>query len=90
MFGIFKKNKKPKQLYFVLAVADKPTDGFKFEADKDCKIFIVNGEIEKRDVIPRTVLKEVVERFLNPKNDSVKNENVDEADIKISESITNE
>lgn len=59
-----KKNRKPKQLYFALVVADHPTEGFKFTSDSDCTMFMVTGEVEKRVVIPQMVLKEVVERFI--------------------------
>ena len=62
MFGKLKRKKK-RTLYFALVVADQPTDNFKFEADKDCTMFMISGEVEKRMVIPPTVLKEIVDRF---------------------------
>ncbi len=64
MFEKIFKRKRPPKLYFALAVSDRPTDGFKFTPDKNCKVFLVAGEVEKRVVIPQTVLKEVVERFM--------------------------
>ena len=59
--------KKGKGLYFALVVADRPTDGFKFESDKDCKMFMVTGEVDRKEVIPTDVLKEIVSRFAQPK-----------------------
>lgn len=59
--NLFRRRKK--KLYFALVVADKPTEGFKFEADQSCQVFMVTGDVQPKDVIPRTVLKEVVERF---------------------------
>ena len=82
-----KKKKKPGQLYFALVVADSPVDDLKFSSDnKDFKMFVVSGEVEKHDIIPRTVLKEVVDRFQKkeePKKLDVKPQ--EEAEIKISE-----
>ena len=66
MLGLFKKKKKPSKLYFALAVADAPLEDATFKADNDCKLFIVAGEMDKREGIPRTTLKEVMERFVNP------------------------
>ena len=65
MWGIpnlFKRN-RAKKLHFALVIADRPTDGFKFESDKDCKMFIVTGETVAGNVIPRTVLRGVVDKF---------------------------
>ncbi len=62
---IFKRKGKG-QLYFALVVSDRPTDGFKFESDKDCTMFLANGEVMPDVVIPRTVLKEIVDRFHKP------------------------
>ena len=64
--GWFSRNKKPKQLYFAVAIADKPLDEATFAVKEDCKAFIIAGEVEKHDIIPRTVLKEEVERIINP------------------------
>lgn len=55
--------RKSKKLHFALVIADVGTEKFQFTSDKDCKMFIVTGECTPRDVIPRTVLREVVERF---------------------------
>lgn len=60
------KRKRRRALHFALVVADRPTEGFKFEGDKDCEMFMVTGEVVKRDVIPRSVLRAVIERFDNP------------------------
>lgn len=68
---IFKK-KKRKTLYFAVVIADASLDKVKFENDKDCKLFVVNGEIEKHDVIPRSILKEMVERMVAPEVDGAK------------------
>lgn len=61
---IFRRRKR--KLYFALVVADRPTEGFEFKSDKDCRMFIVSGQTERGVVIPRTVLKEVVDRFEKP------------------------
>lgn len=63
------RRKRPRKLYFAVVIADRPTDGFKFTPDKDCKLFMVTGETTRGPVIPSTVLKEVAERFENPKLD---------------------
>lgn len=57
------RRRKDRKLYFALAVADRPTDGFKFTADKDCTVFIVTGSVMPTDVIPRSTLKAVVDKF---------------------------
>lgn len=71
--------KKKSQLYFALAVADESLEDAKFQNDKDCRLFIVTGEMNKRDGIPRTTMKEVMERFINPPPEK------EEGEIKISE-----
>lgn len=63
LFSKKEKKKRPAKLYFALVVADRDANGFQFVPDKDCTAFLVSGEIEKHDVIPRSVLREVVDRF---------------------------
>ena len=60
----FRRHKK--QLYFAVVVSDRPTDGFTFTNDKDCKFFMVTGDVYEGVVIPAEVLKELVERFCKP------------------------
>lgn len=60
------RRKDKGRLYFMVAVSDRPTDGFQLIPDKDCVMFIVNGETSPKHVIPPTVLKEIVERFSKP------------------------
>ena len=55
--------KKPKQLYFALVVMDEDTKSLKFTCDSNAKMFAITGEVEKRTIIPQTILKEVVERM---------------------------
>lgn len=62
--NLFKRRKK--KLYFALVVADRPTEGFTFQADADCTMFMISGETVPQNVIPRSVLREVVDRFMRP------------------------
>lgn len=55
--------KKEKKAYFALVISDRPTDGFKFESDKNCKMFMVTGETTPHDIIPKTVMKGAMEKF---------------------------
>lgn len=57
------RRKRERKLYFAVVVADRPTDGFTFTADKDCKMFMVTGEAAPTTVIPGTVLKGILEKF---------------------------
>lgn len=57
------RRKRERKLYFALAVADRPTDGFKFSSDKDCTVFIVTGDMIPQDMIPRSTLKAIVDKF---------------------------
>lgn len=57
------RRKKAKRLYFAVVLSDRPTDGFLINPDKDCTMFVANGETTPGLVIPPTVLKEMVERF---------------------------
>jgi hypothetical protein len=61
--GLFGNRKKSGKLHFALVMADAPLDDAKFTIDKDCKYFVASGEVEPHDVIPRTVLREIVDRF---------------------------
>lgn len=55
--------RRKKKLFFAVVVADRPTDGFTFTADKDCKMFMATGEADPTMVIPGTVLKGILEKF---------------------------
>lgn len=57
------RRKRAKKLYFAVAISDRPTEDFKFVPDADCKVFLVTGDVLPGDVIPRTSLKAMVERF---------------------------
>ena len=61
---LFKKKRKRENLYFAVVIANKSLEAAKFEMDQDCKIFIVTGDVEKHDIIPKTVLKSMVEKFM--------------------------
>lgn len=74
--------KKKNELYFALAVANESLEDAKFTSEKDCKVFFVTGEMNKRDGIPRTMMKEVMERFINKSQ-----EKEEEGEIKISEKL---
>lgn len=63
--SLFKK-KAPKTLHFAVILSDRPLDGAKVDLPEDCKMFMVTGDADARDVIPRTVLKAAAERFFTP------------------------
>jgi|CXWL01.1.fsa_nt_gi hypothetical protein len=60
------RRKRARKLYFAIVVADRPADGFKFEGDKDCRMFLANGEITPGVGIPSTVIKSILEKFDAP------------------------
>ena len=60
------RRKREKKLYFAVVVADRPTDNFKFIADKDCKLFMATGEATPGVLIPSTVMKSIKEKFDAP------------------------
>lgn len=64
--GIFnrKKKKQPDTLHFLIAIADRPLDETEFVAKDGVKVFFSTGEVEKHDIIPRTTLKMMVEKFM--------------------------
>lgn len=70
---VFKRRKK---LYFALVVADRPLEDAKFEAAKDCKMFVTTGECIPKHVIPTMVLKEIVNRFEQPAQEANPNGDV--------------
>lgn len=57
------RRKRKQKLHFALVVSDRPTDGFQFTPDRDCKMFMFTGEVIKGDVIPRSTLRAAVEKF---------------------------
>lgn len=63
---LFKKRKKkqPRTLHFLIAIADRPLDETEFKAKEGLTVFFSHGEIEKHDIIPRTTLKMMVEKFM--------------------------
>lgn len=64
--NFLKRKKKSHGLYFALVVADAPLDKAQFTIPTDCKYFVTTGDVEPHDVIPRTVLREIVERLTKP------------------------
>lgn len=60
------KRRRNRKLYFAVVVADRPTDGFVFTADKDCKMFMGTGEATPGIGIPGTVIKSIFEKFDAP------------------------
>lgn len=62
----FLRRKKNKKLHFALCIADAPLEGATFKNDQDCTFFLVTGEVEPHDIIPRTTLKNIVEKFMKP------------------------
>ena len=60
------RRKREKKLYFAVVVADRPTDNFKFIADKDCKLFMATGEATPGVIIPSTVMKSIKDKFDAP------------------------
>lgn len=68
MLGLFKR-KKPegeperKDLHFALIVADKALGKAQFTLPNDCTYFVATGKTMPDVVIPRTVLRSVVDRF---------------------------
>ena len=60
------RRKREKKLYFAVVVADRPTDGFKFTSDRDCKMFMGTGEATPGIGIPSTVIKSIFEKFDAP------------------------
>lgn len=59
------KRKRPSRLYFALVIADQPLVDAKFDTGNDCKLFITVGDVEKHEVIPRSTLRAIVDRFNN-------------------------
>ena len=62
----FFRRKRVRKLYFAVVVADRPTDGFKFTSDKDCRMFMATGEATPGVIIPSTVMKSIMEKFDAP------------------------
>lgn len=83
MLDLFRRKKKrPAKLHFALVVADRPLDDAKFETGGDCKMFITTGEVEPHDIIPRSVLRGIVDRFEPAK---APEQSASVSDIKITE-----
>lgn len=61
MLNPFRKRKE--KLYFAVVISNEPTDGFKFQSDKDCKFFMATGETSAREVIPRLTLLSIADKF---------------------------
>lgn len=60
------RRRRERKLYFAVVVADRPTDGFKFTSDRDCKMFMATGEATPGILIPSTVMKSIKDKFDAP------------------------
>ena len=59
--------KRSRKLHFALVIADTDTAGFQFTPDKDCRMFMVTGEVLPNRGVPREVIAEAINRVNNPK-----------------------
>ncbi len=73
--------RKKERLYFAVVISDVPTDGFEFKSDKDCDFFLANGECSAKDVIPRTVLLSIADKFKEGKPETKESLKISEKTI---------